>query len=107
MSLRRDRIEQLRRQFVNGMCRDLRCSEDLAMPFANAALDVMLDIYGGSRLSVPKPTRELRAERIQRELSRGDDLATICERHAISRRTLNRLFPGGLPRAANDDAKAA
>lgn len=105
MSKDNDRTEALRAELVRAIVEGTGVSEQMAMPFANSALGYLQRNYPGERLYIPAPTRQYDVLQIQAALERGQSISRVCSEHGLSRTTLYKLFPGGVPRPA--DAQAA
>lgn len=92
-----DRTEALREEIVRGIVDQLGVPEALAMPYADSILTYLQREYPGQRLYIPAPTRQYDVQEIADALGRGASIARVCREHGISRPTLYRLFPDGLP----------
>lgn len=97
MSHEVDKAEELRRLLVRGLCEQLGLTETGAMQFANPLVTFLQREYAGEQLYIPKPARQHDLLQIMAQLEAGLSPRTVCEHHGISRRTLQRLFPQGLP----------
>lgn len=106
MSREIDRTEALRRELVAAIVEGTGMREVLAMPLADTLLAHLQNEYGGQRLYIPAPPRQYPILQIEAELRQGLPPAEACRRYGISRRTLRRLFPGGLPTAMRDEEVA-
>jgi Mor family transcriptional regulator len=93
-----DRTEALRQELVAAVVAETGMREVLAVPLANSLLAYLQREYGGQRLYIPAPGRMYPILQIEAELRQGETPADVCKRYSISRRTLDRLFPSGLPR---------
>lgn len=102
MSRESDRTEQLRQELVEAIVAETGMREVLAMPLAESLVSYLQREYGGTRLYIPAPARMYPMLQLEAELRRGEALTDVCRRYNISVRTLNRLFPGGLPRPDPD-----
>lgn len=98
MSRESDRTEQLRAELVSAIVAETGMREVLAVPLADSLVAYLQREYGGSKLYIPAPSRMYPMLQIEAELRQGESPAGICRRYNISLRTLNRLFPGGLPK---------
>lgn len=96
MARRKETSEQLRTRILDAMRRDIGISEQMAEPFVES----IMRCFAGERPYFPAEQRAPDVVRIQRELEAGGSPDRVCERHGLSRRSLFRLFPGGLPRSA-------
>lgn len=99
-----DRTESLRSDLVRGIVEETGVTEAVALPFANSILAYLQRTRPGERLYIPQPPRQYDLLQIQADLQRGISVNRVCRRHGLSRSTLKRMFPGGLPEAANDEA---
>ncbi|MFC6349801.1 hypothetical protein H7691_06675 [Stenotrophomonas sp. CW117] len=97
-----DAVENLRRLVVRGIVEQTGLNEEHAMPYATAVVAVLQTEFGGERLHIPKPPASTapteRQLRIQRDLEAGMPVNQVRTRYGVSRATLHRMFPGGLPR---------
>lgn len=102
-----DRTESLRSELVRGIVEETGVTEAVALPFANSILAYLQRTRPGDRLYIPQPARQYDLLQIQADLERGLSVNRVCQRHGLSRSTLKRMFPGGLPdglpEAANDE----
>lgn len=98
MSRDADRTEALRRELVGAIVQETGMREVLAVPIADSLLTWLQREYPGQSLYIPAPPRQYDVLQIQAALERGDAIAAVCRANAISRTTLYKLFPGGLPR---------
>ena len=104
MSKRLDNLAQMRRKFTFAIVKRIGLRESIAVEFADAILDALQADHGGGNLYIPARRRTDDVEAIEECLREGRDPAWVCKRFALSRRHLNRLFPGGLPRQKKSDA---
>lgn len=96
--------DMFRRKIVMGIVLDTGTRESLAQPFADAVMRVLdQEKSTAGVVYVPEPPLQYDALSIESELRRGHTPRSVCKRHGIGRRTLNRMFPGGLPRPENLD----
>lgn len=102
MSRETDRTEQLRQEFITAIVAETGMREVLAMPLADSLVAYLQREYGGSRLYIPAPSRMYPMLQLEAELRRGEPLSDVCRRYNVSVRTLNRLFPGGLPKPESE-----
>lgn len=94
--------DALRRKIVMGIVLDTGTRESLAQPFADAVMRVLdQEKSTAGVVYVPEPPLQYDVLTIESELRRGFMPRAVCNRHGIGRRTLNRMFPGGLPRPEN------
>lgn len=109
MSRETDKTEQLRQELVTAIVSGTGMREVLAMPLADTLMAYLQREYGGSRLYIPAPARMYPMLQIEAELRHGQPVEDVCRRYNVSARTLQRLFPGGLPRPdveADEEAAA-
>ncbi|GAB3755132.1 hypothetical protein [Lysobacter olei] len=99
-----DRTEALRLELVRAVVEGTGLSEQMAMPYANSILTYLQREHPGERLYVPAPARQYDVLQIQAALQRGASVAKVCRDYGVSRATLHRLFPGGLPVRADEAA---
>lgn len=97
MSHEVDKTEELRRLLVRGLCEQLGLTETGAMQFADPLVVFLQREHAGEQLYIPKPARQYDLLQIAAQLEAGVAVREVCETHGISRRTLHRLFPNGLP----------
>jgi len=98
----RETERQLRARILEGMVRDIGISERMAQPF----VDSVMSCFAGERVYFPATDRKYPLLHIRAALERGVPAKRVLTEFELSRRTLHRLFPGGLPKcekAANDD----
>lgn len=107
MSRETDRTEQLRQELVTAIVDGTGMREVLALPLADTLVSYLQKEYGGARLYIPAPARMYPMLQIEAELRRGEPIGDVCRRYNISLRTLNRLFPGGLPKVESEAENAA
>lgn len=97
-----DAVDHLRRLVVRGIVEQTGLNEEHAMPYATAMVTVLQREFGGERIHIPKAAANCtdvdRQELIQRDLESGVSVNQVRLRHGVSRSTLHRMFPGGLPK---------
>lgn len=98
MSKELDRTEALRRELVCAMVQELGLREVMAVPIADSVLAYLQREYPGQKLYIPAPARQYDILQIRAALERGETPAQVCRTHAMSRTTLYKMFPGGLPK---------
>lgn len=99
MSRDSDLTERMRRDIVRAIIDGTGIQEQAALPFANSVLAWLQSEHPGQRVYVPAPQRQYDLLQIDAALRAGADPKEVCRDHSISARTLQRLFPGGIPRA--------
>lgn len=98
MSKDTDRTEALRAALVRAVVDGTGLSERLAMPYADSVLAYLQREFAGERIYIPAPQRQYDVMQIAAALERGDSITRVCADHGVSRPTLYRLFPDGLPK---------
>jgi len=96
MAARKETAEQLRTRILDAMRQDIGISEQMAQPFVES----IMRCFAGERPYFPAEQRVPDVLRIQRDLEAGVAPERVCDKHGLSRRSLFRMFPGGLPRRA-------
>ncbi len=90
--------QALFRKLIRGIVLETGLSETLAAPYASAALRVLDEEKGANgQLYVPAAPQSHDVLQIAAALERGESIDQVCRMHHLSRRTLHRLFPGGIP----------
>lgn len=98
-----DSYTDLLREITSSIVLKTGSSEQIAMHYAAAVMDCLQTRKAANGMVyVGAPPRRLDALQIRAALERGDSERAVCRRHGISRRTLHRLFPGGLPRTSTE-----
>lgn len=97
MSREVDKAEALRSELVRALVDETGMREQMALPIAESLMCYLQRTYPGERLYIPLPTREYPVDRIAADLRRGMTTTEVCRDYSLSRRTLYRLFPDGLP----------
>lgn len=92
-----DKTEALRAELVRGIVDDLGVPEVLAMPYANSMLSYLQREYGSQKLYIPASPRQYDVLQIAAALESGVSVSRVCRDFNLSRTTLYKLFPGGLP----------
>lgn len=91
----RDTESELRERITEALIRDVGVSERMAQPFVESIIGCL----AGQLVYVPTQGRDYPLLHIKAALERGDSVRAVCRAFNVSRRTLYRLFPEGLPRA--------
>lgn len=94
MSRKTSTAEELRARITDALMRDVGVSERMAQPF----VDSIMGCLAGQRVYVPSEPRSYPVLHIRAALEAGQATHEVCKTFNVSRRTLVRLFPGGLPR---------
>jgi hypothetical protein len=76
---------------------ELGLREVMALPIANSLVAYLQRQYPGERLYIPAPPRQYDLLQIEAALRAGVSIGRVCREHGMSRSTLYKLFPGGLP----------
>lgn len=98
MSKDLDRTQALHRELVGAIVQETGMREVLAVPIADSLMAYLQREYPGQALYIPAPARRYDLLLIRAALERGDPPVRVCRDFGIGRRTLDRLFPGGLPK---------
>jgi hypothetical protein len=93
MARRGEVVNQVRERMTAAMLRDIGISERMAVPIVES----VMKCFAGEQLYFPTMPREYPIEDIRASLEKGMAAAAVCRRFDLSRRQLNRLFPGGIP----------
>lgn len=107
MSRDTDRIEALRVELVRALVAEAGMREVVALPIADSLLAYLQREHGGERLYIPQPCRQYDVLQIEAALKRGWTVARVCREFSISRASLYRLFPDGLPSASSNTGEGA
>lgn len=95
-----DSTTQLRQALVDAIVEQTGMRGVLAEPYADAVLAYLQREHGGGQLYIPAAARQYDLLQIRAQLERGVSVSRVCMEHAMSRTTLYKLFPGGIPRKA-------
>lgn len=93
MIRKRDTAEQLRAKITDALIRDVGVSERMAGPFVEA----IMGCFAGEQPYFPASEKSYPIMHIRAALERGDAPKAVRHHFGISRTTLHKLFPGGLP----------
>ncbi len=96
MGKRSETAEDLRERILTAMRADIGISDRMAQPFVES----VMRCFAGERTYFPVEPRQYPVEAIREALVAGVSPQQICRKYGVSRRQLNRLFAGGLPRKA-------
>jgi len=88
-----DTRAQLREKITAALVRDVGVSERMAQPFVES----ILRCFAGEQPYFPAANREYPINEIRRDLQRGTPVKQVMRIHHVSRTTLHKLFPAGLP----------
>ncbi len=104
-----DPYTDLLREITSAIVLNTGTREQIAMQYAAAVMTCLQDRKAANgNVYVGAPPRQFDVMQIRAALERGDSVAVVCRSFGIGRRTLYRLFPGGLPapNGANQAASA-
>lgn len=94
-----DSYTELLREITSSIVLKTGSSEQIAMHYAAAVMDCLQDRKASNGMVyVGSPPRRLDVLQIRAALERGESERAVCRRFSVSRRTLHRMFPGGLPK---------
>lgn len=93
-----DTRAQLREKITEALMRDVGVSERMAQPFVES----VLRCFAGEQPYFPAANREYPIGEIRLALERGTPVKRVLREQRISRTTLHKLFPDGLPRPAQN-----
>lgn len=95
MARRKETAEQLRDRILASMREDIGISEHMARPFVES----VMRCFAGEQPYFPATAREYPVGAIRAALERGAAVKSVMREFEVSRSTLHKLFPGGLPKA--------
>lgn len=95
MAKRTESAEELRERILAAMRADIGISERMALPFVES----VMRCFAGERAYFPVEPRKYPIEEIRTALTGGSTPRQVCRKYNISRRQLNRIFLGGLPKS--------
>jgi hypothetical protein len=84
---------ELRARITEALVRDVGVSERMAQPFVES----ILGCFAGERQYFPAHERSYPTLQIKAALEAGTPVKRVMREYDVSRATLHRLFPGGLP----------
>src|SRR5690606_21886751 len=93
-----DTRAQLREKITDALMRDVGVSERMAQPFVES----ILRCFAGEQPYFPAASKEYPIAQIRLALERGTPVKTVMREYRVSRSTLHRIFPGGLPTSAEN-----
>ncbi len=93
MSRRRNSADELRATLTEALLRDVGISERMSAPI----IDSVMRCCAGQQVYFPAMERTYPVGRIAASLQAGRTPKQVCDEFDMSRRQLNRLFPGGVP----------
>ena len=93
-----DPYTDLLREITSAIVLKTGTREQIAMEYAAAVMDCLQERKAANgSVYVGSAPRQVDVLQIRAALERGDSVAKVCREFALGRRTLYRLFPGGLP----------
>lgn len=98
-----DQRAQLREKITEALMRDVGVSERMAQPF----VDSILRCFAGERAYFPAEARDYPVALIRESLERGESVKRVMREFDVSRTTLHKLFPGGLPKRGSQEPVSA
>ncbi len=94
MKSKPDTRAALREKMTQALMRDVGISEHLAQPF----VDSILRCFAGEQPYFPSLNRDYPVLEIKAALEQGASPKRVMQEFDVSRTTLHKMFPGGLPR---------
>ena len=95
-----DPYTDLLREITSAIVLKTGTREQIAMEYAAAVMDCLQERKAANgNVYVGAAPRQLDVLQIRAALERGDSISRVCRDFAVGRRTLYRMFPGGLPTA--------
>lgn len=93
-----DPYTDLMREITSAIVLKTGTREQIAMQYAAAVMDCLQDRKAANgSVYVGSAPRQVDVLQIRAALERGEKIGRVCRAHGVSRATLYRLFPGGLP----------
>lgn len=89
-----DTRAQLREKITEALVRDVGVSERMAQPFVES----ILRCFAGEQPYFPAANREPPVSEIRVALENGESRRSVMRRYRISRVTLHKMFPEGVPK---------
>ncbi len=83
----------LREKITEALMRDVGVSERMAQPF----VDSIMRCFAGEKPYFPAANRDYPMLQIRAALEQGASVKRVMREFDVSRSTLHKLFPGGLP----------
>lgn len=93
MSKRRNSADELRTTLTEALLRDVGISERMSAPI----VDAVMRCCAGQKVYFPAVERVYPLSQIAAALESGRTPMQVCAEFDMSRRQLNRIFPGGVP----------
>lgn len=97
MTGKRATADQLRAKITDALIRDVGVSERMAQPF----VDSIMACFAGEQPYFPAHQRHYPVLQIRAALEGGESVKRVMHAFDVSRTTLHKLFPGGLPKPVN------
>lgn len=94
MAKRRETRDQLRERILAAMLADIGISERMAQPFVES----VMQCFAGEQPYFPAVNREPPVSEIRVALENGESRRSVMRRYRISRVTLHKMFPEGVPK---------
>lgn len=79
-------------ELVTAACESTGAAADSVAPAINAAVEYLQRQYGGTKLYIPKLSRKISMETINRMLALGVSRTKVARKFGISRRTLRAMM---------------
>lgn len=100
MTPSRDPYTDLKREITSAIVLKTGTREQIAMVYADAVMECLQDRKAANgNVYVGAPPRQYDVLQIRAAIEAGASRRQVCREFGIARRTLHRLFPGGLPTA--------
>lgn len=98
MKRARDPYTDLRREITSAIVLKTGTREQIAMQYADAVMDCLQERKAANgSVYVGAPPRQHDVLQITAALEAGRTPREVCREFGLGRRTLTRMFPGGLP----------
>lgn len=98
MKRSRESYDELMREITTCMVVKTGTGEQIAQHYARAMMEFLQEKKAANgSFYVPAPPPQIDVLQVRAALERGDSPKKVCTDYGISRRTLDRIFPGGLP----------
>lgn len=108
MTARADRYAALMQEITAAIVLKTGTGEVIAQHYARAVMEFLQETRAANgTLYIPAPPAVRDTAVLRAALEAGESPRNVCRRFGVSRRTLARLFPGGLPRKKQKSKDAA
>src|SRR5580765_8328838 len=98
MRRNRESYDELMRKITTALVVKTGSGEQIAQHYARAVMELLQEEKAANgSFYVPSPPQQIDVLQVRAALERGESPKKVCSDNAMSRRTLDRLFPGGLP----------